>query len=70
MKSITMTQVQNDFNKLVSAFKFANPDSTHLAAIKEAKSYYDGVKNDPHSKAKIQTKCAEWKRKGTNKRAK
>ena len=64
-----MEKVQNDFNDLIRAYKFANTNITHSDATKTVKAYYHQVKKEPDSKAKIKAKCAEWKRKGEAKRA-
>ena len=65
-----MAQRKENFNKLVKAYKNANPEKTHDASQFIVKEYYDKIKHDPDVDKIVEGKVAEWEREGLQKRSK
>ena len=53
-----------NYNKLVDAFKYSNPESSHFLAQQKAKAYYDKIKDKLDFEQLVDTKVSEWKRVG------
>ena len=56
------------YNKLVDAFKYSNPESSHSLAQQKAKAYYDTIKDKADFQQLVDTKISEWKRVGLKRR--
>ena len=56
------------YNKLVDAFKYSNPESSHSLAQQKAKAYYDTIKDKADFHQLVDTKISEWKRVGLKRR--
>lgn len=56
------------YNKLVDAYKYSNPESSHSLAQRKAKAYYDSIKNKADFYQLVDSKISEWKRAGLKRR--